>query len=384
MSVLKDITKARAELVMSQPFFASIALRLRLEEKKNLPAIMGTDSVKLYYNPDMIEAEKLTEIELRTIVCHEVLHVALLHSFRKENRDHFLWNVACDYAVNLIIEDTPGLKLADGLLFDRRYAGMSAEAIYDLLPKTMTQQALNGMDKKMPGDVYEYEGSGNADDKSDPYSASKEEMEQQWKIDVSAAANAARMAGTLPSGLERMITKMLAPKIPWQEVLTRFVTSQAKDDYTFKSPNRRFVHAGLYLPTLNNPRLDNIGIIVDTSGSISEEQLNEFASEMQSIMHLYPGTEAEVLYVDTEVANHQTMDAEDFALVPKGGGGTDFAPGFEWFDEHKIDPACIIYFTDGYCNSYPNDRYVNCPVLWVVTSGYEEFSPPFGEVVMLT
>jgi len=81
--------------------------------------------------------------------------------------------------------------------------------------------------------------------------------------------------------------------------------------------------------------------------------LDIFASELQSILTIYPGTEIRVIYVDTKVANTETIDIYNFQLNAKGGSGTDFRPSFEYIEEKAVIPSCIIYFIDGWCNSFP-------------------------------
>ena len=84
-------------------------------------------------------------------------------------------------------------------------------------------------------------------------------------------------------------------------------------------------------------------------------------------------------YVDTKVAAVETIDIYDFQMHAKGGGGTDFKPGFEYIEKEGISPACAVYFTDGWCSSYP-EEVPGYPTLWVSTDRIN-FKPPFGEVI---
>jgi predicted metal-dependent peptidase len=365
METIKKITKARAGLVLSSPFFASIALHLKLKEDQECPTAY-TDSVVLGYNPEFID--KLSNAELKGVICHEVLHIAMLHPFRKNNRDAMRWNIACDYAINPIVKDA-GFTLPEGALLDDRYKGMEAEVIYNKLPKQLPT------DKNMIGEVRDYK-----QDKSDNNSNTKKQQEQNWKITLSGAASIAKAQGKLPAGLDRMIKDILQPKLPWREILSRFITENAKNDYTWTQPNKRYLYSGLYLPGLNVPTLGTIAVIIDTSGSISQRELDTFASELQSILHIYPGTEIRVIYVDTKVVATETIDIYDFKLNAKGGGGTDFKPGFEYLEREGIYPTFVIYFTDGYCWSFPDEP--EYPVLWALT-GSAGFDPPFGESIYM-
>jgi len=364
-TTIKKITKARAGLVLSSPFFASLALQLKLKKDNNCQTAY-TDSVVLGYNPEFID--KLSNAELKAVICHEVLHIAMLHPFRRRSRDPFLWNVAADFAINAIVRDA-GFTLPEGALINEKYKGMEAEVIYSQLPKQL-QLPSNSV---MIGDVKDYE-----QDKGDANSNTPSQQEQNWKITLTSVAQIAKSQGKLPAGLDRMIQEILQPKLPWREILSRFITENAKNDYTWTVPNKRYLYSGLYLPGLNVPALGTIAVIIDTSGSISQKELDIFASELLSILTIYPGTEIKVIYVDTKVASTETVNIYDFQLHAKGGGGTDFKPGFEYIEEEAIMPSCVIYFTDGWCDSFPSAP--EYPTLWVLTDKVN-FKPPFGEVI---
>ena len=116
-------------------------------------------------------------------------------------------------------------------------------------------------------------------------------------------------------------------------------------------------------------------MIIDTSGSVDQKELDMFAAELKSILISYPDTEMEVIYVDSKVAGTQTLNISDLELNAKGGGGTDFRPGFDYIEKEDINPVCVLYFTDGYCNSFP-EREPYYPTLWIITS-LMNFKPPF-------
>lgn len=258
------------------------------------------------------------------------------------------------------------MDLPEGGLLDSKYDGMSSEQIYELLPD-------------IP-EVTCYVGFGDVDDAPEgPMEEGYEEIEREIKQLLVAAANTARLAGKLPGHLERFVGDQIKAVIPWREVLARFLTISAKDDYSFNRPNSRYLHSGYYLPSLRSETLGEIYFFVDTSGSISNEELNKFAAEMRFITDQFRKT-IEVLYIDTEVAGTQTLEPGDIdQLEAQGGGGTDFCPGFDYLIEHDIKPLAVIYYTDGYCSSFP--AIPDYEVLWAVYGGNHSFDPPFGEVL---
>src|SRR6478752_5385793 len=127
------IARQRTELVLSQPFFGALALRLNVREDATAKTFW-VDGETLGYNPTYMES--LSDLEVRGVVAHEVLHVANGHCWRQGARDPDRWNDACDYAINPIVLSS-GMVLPKGALVDPRYTGKSAEEIYGLL----TQEA---------------------------------------------------------------------------------------------------------------------------------------------------------------------------------------------------------------------------------------------------
>jgi len=376
MNAKDRIIKARTNLVLTSPFFASIALQLKLKEDKEHPTAY-TDSVILGYNPDFIN--KLTDTEITAVICHEVLHIAMLHPFRRESRLFKRWNIACDYAINPIVNRS-GYILPEGTLFNPEYDNLEAEAIYSILPENENQKNADKPNSEenqnMIGEVRDYKQKVNQKE----YKNTINQQKQNWKIKISNAASIAKAQGKLPVELDRTIKEILRPQLSWQEILARFITENARDDYSWKQPNGRYLYANLYLPTLRSAKLNTIAVIIDTSGSVRQKELDQFAAELQAILSLYPNTEIIVIYVDTKVANVETVNINNLELHARGGGGTDFRSGFEYIQKENINPACIIYFTDGYCRKFPEKA--DSPTLWILTS-QKRFQPPFGEVIRI-
>lgn len=351
---MNKLTKAKVQMIVSAPFFATIALSLEYVEDKSIPTAC-TDGKTIFYNPDFIES--LTKEEIVGLLIHEVLHIANLHHLRLQNRDPERFNVAADYTINEIITQA-GYSLPKGGLLDPKYSNMSAEDIYNQLPA----------DVKKPN--YGEFKQGNSNPK---------EEEQRVKVLVAKAAAVAKQQGKLPSALNRLVEQTLENKVNWREVLARFLTDTIVSDYKWTRPNKRYLPT--YLPSMDTiPVLGEIVLIVDTSGSINQKLLNEFSAEVSDVCRNM-SKDLMVMYVDAAVQSIQIFEPEDhIVLKPKGGGGTDFVPGFKYLESKDIEPACLIYFTDGECNSFPSEPFY--PVLWAVYNN-NNFKPPFGETIKL-
>lgn len=227
-------------------------------------------------------------------------------------------------------------------------------------------------------------GQGGVEDAPATSDAELEQAEAEAKQELAAAIQIAKQQGELPAYLEKMVGEMLQPRIPWQEVLSRFISDTSKSDYSFMKPNRRFSNSRLVMPSLYKEEVGGIVLVIDTSISVFSQikLLNRFASEMQEVCSMMRSP-ITVIHVDTAVKGEPDIIEPDdtFNLVPRGGGGTDFRPPFEWLEENEVDVKCLIYFTDMECSSFPSEEPAY-PVLWA-RYGSDRRVPPFGEVIQV-
>jgi len=373
MKANEKLTRARAQLVLDATFFGSLALRLFLVEDHQTDTAY-TNGVILGYNPDFIDV--LSMEESRGLVAHEVMHLACMHHTRRDGRDHYNWNVAADYAINGILEDS-GFKMPAGSLCDGRYAGKSAEAIYALLPGQNNEDGGTGQDNHQspattPGEVHD--APGNTPD--------IKQAEAKWRVNIAQAAQQAKSMGNLPGGIQRMVDEMLYPKVDWQTLMRHFLEQAASNDYSWLPPSRRYVSRGLCMPGLHSRELGRVVIAVDTSGSIDIEALSQFSAEISSLLEAFDAV-IDVVYCDTKIQDHQQFERQDLPLEmqPVGGGGTDFRPVFEWVEAQGISPCCLIYLTDLECHRFP-ENIPGYNVIWVQTGG-GDYNVPFGDVLKL-
>ncbi|KKN90158.1 hypothetical protein LCGC14_0232740 [marine sediment metagenome] len=382
------LTRARSSLILNHAFFGTIALRMRLVEDvgcvKRVGGAYWTNGEMLGYEPDVIIAESDKEVEFS--VAHEVMHVAMAHPVRRKNRDPLLWNIAGDFAINQILESS-GFSLADDVLLDEQFKGMSADEIYNKLKKKIKESK----QKTCCGGLKDHPSRGagrNGNNKkgkrnnggSPSVSAAESKAMADVKILVAQAAAVAKSQGQFPADLERFVGELLHPKVNWVDRLRQFVEHSARNDYSWLKPNRRHLGRGIYLPSLHSQEIGCIVIAVDTSGSISQVELTRFATELSEILSTIDIEKVYVVYCDAKVAGTEEFDKTDLPirLHAKGGGGTDFKPPFKWVEDNGIIPACFIYMTDMYCNSFPQEP--EYPVMWASTSKREHL-PPFGDLL---
>jgi len=381
----QKLTKAKTALLLDSPFFGTLLLRFRTEERQDI-STAATDGKSLFYNPSFINS--LTGDFLKAVLAHEVMHVALLHHTRREKRDAQKWNIAADLAINPLLIKS-GFKLPQGALLAQEFKGMTAEEIYKRLPddgqgqgqgQGGSGQGQGGSDPGNMGGVMDAPHDGP--EGSALTAEERAQAEESAKIATQQAAQAAKAAGSIPGGIRRIVEEIINPRLPWQDILRRFINSVAKNDYTWTIPNRRYISAGLYLPSMLSEQVGNIVLAIDTSGSIDNEALAQFGAELSAILD-YINAELTVIYCDAQIQKVETYTKSDLPLrlQAHGGGGTDFRPPFKYVHENGLNPVVFIYFTDLQCWAWPHEA-PDYPVLWAAyDSGETEV--PFGEIMRI-
>jgi predicted metal-dependent peptidase len=420
--VLGRISKARTKLVARLPFFGHLALKLRPRITNGQHGV-GTAAVSsdgtLIVNADF--ADKLTDPELCFVVCHEVLHPAMLYFERMQGRIPKLWNMAHDYAINLIIKQMAdaNIKLIPDCLCDDKYRDWSAEEIYDDLLKDAVMVSIaqgcqscdgtgqqGGSDPQQgqgdpqdgqggqPGDSQGQgggsgqgqpcpdcqgtgsggqggKGQGRQNPLNDPLfgdgrddlnstedgkkgqsgdKAAKNRINTDWKISIVEAATRHEQQkgrGTLPGSLQRLIEELTDPKVDWREKLSRWVGENGRQqDYSYRRPSRRSESVGQYMPSLQKYGIDDIVLMIDTSGSIGDRMLKEGLAEVQGVTEDL-GISCRAMVIDAALHDDVTInDAYELSERLSGGGGSDFRPAFDKLRDDQFE-GVVIAFTDG-------------------------------------
>jgi predicted metal-dependent peptidase len=180
---------------------------------------------------------------------------------------------------------------------------------------------------------------------------------------------------------------MLEPQVDWCREFADFVSAacKGKDEYTWRKFNRRMLPNDLFLPTVEDETIGEIVVPIDTSGSIGQKELNEFASELVSIAELVQPEAIRIIWWDTKVHGEQLFtenyDQIGSMLKPQGGGGTRVSCVSEYINKKKIKAECVVVFTDGYLE---NDVVwnIDSPTLWLVTEN-KHWTPPTGKMVFV-
>jgi len=403
------LSAARTRLILDKPFLGALVLRLPMHAAKtDWCPTTATDARGFYYNPEYIAALSIEQTQF--MLAHEALHCALSHFARRQHRVRHKWDLACDYAINpLLIDD--GLTPPPNALQMPAYKGMTAEEIYPLIDDNdesetldkhaydqdnesrgsgsgMTEKDLDQRDRDQSNPEPGEEGRGQSAspepgggaDRPQPLTPDEQDtLAVQWQQRMAGAAQQAMQAGKLGGELARMIDHLLQPQLPWRMLLARYMSAIARDDYSYMRPSRR--EGDFILPTLRSHQLDLV-VAVDTSGSIKDEELEEFINEIDALKGQVRARVA-LLPCDARLCEGAPFVFEPWEELRrpqeiKGGGGTSFRPVFEWVERQGLRPDLLVYFTDAQ-GDFPAGEPAY-PVVWLV-KGWAKV--PWGERIQL-
>jgi len=388
--VREMLITARVGLLLKASFFGNLATRLKLVNADEWCSTAATDGRNFYYNSRFIKMLRPKEIEF--LFGHEVLHCVYDHFGRRGERDHQLFNIANDYCVNAdLIKHRVGEKITTvPCLHNPKYDGMSSEEIYDILYEKaekldigklldqMIDEHLDGEgDEEQDGDGNEKEGKGRPKLTAEERQQIKDEIKEA----MLAAAATVDGAGNLPAGVKRLIQELTEPQMNWRELLRMQLESTIKSDYTWMRASRKGWHMDAVMPGMKVDPMIDIAVALDASGSISETMLKDFLGEIQGIMDSFPAYKIHVFTFDTEAYNPAQYDSDNLDDIcdyeVKGGGGTDFDAIYSYLKENEIEPKRLVVFTDGYpFGSWGDENYAD--TVWIL-HGTTTIEPPWGQ-----
>jgi len=413
------ITKARARLLVRAPFLGSIALGLEWVCAPDI-GTMATDGRRVWFNPCWCEEHGIEKT--MGVIGHEVLHIVNKHHLRRGDRNADLWNIAADLLINRLLEDDNFTLPPDGL-FDRerRFAGLPTETIYARLHEEQEQQqachaqqqpgetqantpshgpsnaaasaspnqpaaqpAVTGKaDGAKDGDVTPARHWGEVRDLTAPNGkplnpSQRRRAEYDLDVCIRQAVASARRASKFSTGYEEVIN-VTTNQIDWSDKFRISFDGLLRAEVSWTRPNRRFVQHGLYLPGWRRVGPGRIAFVLDTSGSISPEELALYTAGVLGILEETGPEEVVLVQCDARVQHVAYLRAgETFdAVEVRGRGGTLFQPAFDWITDSGLAFSAIVYATDLDCIDEPQDPGV--PVIWLTPN--DNRTMPFGEIV---
>lgn len=421
MNAEERVMRARIQLQKSKPFFAFLLMYANIREAEGSMAekvrTLAADAKgNVYYNAEYVDT--LTDEVLEAALCHEILHIALEHLYRGKEMEHhpILGNIAADMVVNdILVED--GFKLNHDWIvpYNHSYTldymdgseltveninEKPMEVIYDEIRRDSkgrdegntgdgsggSGDATGGGEGEREGGI---DGSGQFDthitSPRDSMGEADKKANKEWKRKITEAAAYAKMRGELPAGLEERIDHILESKMNWKQHLNKYITSRIPYDYSYSRPSNRSISTGFYMPHITKNEQLDIVVAIDTSGSISQDELGMFLGEMIGIAKSFPQVSMRIIDCDSAIQSDRVVKNGNITKIRemtiKGRGGTSHVPVYEYVKSKYPNTKILINFTDGYTD-FPERHNWKWDTLWVLTKdGCDENDIPFGEVI---
>lgn len=339
-----------------------------------------TDGEKICFSPKFMES--LSDSELDFVLMHEVMHVALKHCNRGLKYNQELFNIACDIVVNSNILKSKGMNLdaikVNGNISMHQIEGkegylFTAEEVYEKLLKNGNILPSLGFD-----DHSKWEMDKEREDDVNAKIIAIKDMEDR------AHQNGKPGVGSIPVGVERLVKELKESRVNWRELLNEFIEFEI-NDYTFLPPDRRY-DAEFFMPSFSemDENLEDVLFMVDTSGSMTIEDITLVYSEINGAIQAFDGRLKGLIgFFDAKVYDPIPFDSSiDLTkIIPKGGGGTSFHNVFRYVMQMENKPKYLIILTDGYASFPKEEEKGNIPLLWLLTN--DEVKPPYGKVAIM-
>ncbi len=425
----RALARFRVRALRAVPFYATLALHARVTYDPSVP-LAATDGDAIILNPTSMN--ELDEHEFAFVIIHELMHLALRHVPRRKQRQPYPWNLVTDALINHTIDTSSAYHRRDSTLRAHAPEGVftltrltellkqpedpaalaqrSAEELYALLRQhapppdedaasseadhtsnekddTPTNNH-NALEPKTPDSSNTFTTRAWSDlrDDASRSDAERAESDAHWRRALANASalqreHESRNPGSTPAGLRRLIDANNDSIIDWRTLLWHHLSAYPHD---YSSFDRRFLQHEQYLDLLDGQAL-TLEVCIDTSGSIDQQALNAFASELNGILNAYPAVRARLYYCDAHLDGPHDIETLNDAPPPVGGGGTSFRPFFEHLER---DPSgatnpIAVYFTDGY-GDFPEHAPSDHTTIWAVQpGGLESERFPFGEIVRI-
>lgn len=439
----EQLTKVKIQLMRSAPYFSYLLDYMKyIEDTKGFTQTLGvTKDGRIFYNPEFVAELAISNFNtLIGVVLHEVMHLALEHHLRQKGRNimvgqHSLWNIAIDISANLMILKNGYSLPKDAIYPDvnndsveilntsiENLTDKSSEELYDELRQSLQEQMNN--QKSQSGDddsdgsgqgygttVFDPDGElgdvpsfddhlwGEEFDSNDPAKQGQGEgadseptnfndklKNKSWSQIAAEAFAYAKNRGNVPAGMGRDFEEIHSTQVPWRTLLRKEISSVLPVDYTWNTPNKKHIWNGLYMPSLRK-ELVQVLIAIDTSGSMSKNELSIVVAEIKSLLRTFDNVEFRLITHDVEVHDDYALTNGNInklnTIELHGGGGTSHEHLYNYISEKRYREKLLVSFTDGYSDIESVSIKKNTLFILVGSHKAKHFIEPYGRVVSI-
>lgn len=414
----EKLIRARYALYRDYPFFGLMLTKLRTVPTMDVPTMAVDDNSNIYINPNFVINE-LSDAEVTGVLAHEVMHIATMTFFRLRGRKMKLWNIATDYMMNRDLLEM-GIALPKMGLLPKKQGNqwiiqeqglppinitdLTAEELYNELNKIAQQQQeqiqkildqlgekQEELDKHLtPEEAQQIEVEGVPSD--DENFKPGQKGQGQTKADIDDALDTAKRTRGDDAGVPRTFSKdLLKPKANWKNLLRNFVKSASTQYHDWSRPQKRALASGYYAPKTRLEQEDiDLVIAIDTSGSISEDIMKVFITELLSIIRSFKNVKINLLLWHTNVYYEVDIDTrkkriddiqKELLNLPYKEGGTEISSIKKYLDKKPTKSKKItglLVFTDGEVEDNPQFPDAKRKLFMITEGGTDEILKKYG------
>jgi predicted metal-dependent peptidase len=402
MNRTEQLAIVSKDLMLDEAFYGLFLIMLNKQWNNDIVPTAGVARNEIGYQLYLNENfwDKLDKFQQRGLLKHELLHIGFFHLTDFDHlSDHDLANIAKDIEINQYIQEKylpPGPLLPESFPELNLEEKKGTQYYYDKLQQAKKNGScpnLNAMLAAMAaGKITVVIKTGDGDDSevqvpdhgtwkefSDLDEATKKLIKSQTEhILKEVADQVTKSRGTIPGEFAEIIKRINTiepPKFDWRSYLRRFAGGSQKV-YTRKS-RRKYNKRYQDNPGLKIKPRRHILVGIDTSGSVSSNELKEFLHEIYHMQKT--GTEVTIAQADAAIRHIGPYDPKKDIEI-HGRGGTSFQPIIDYFNEHPHKYTCLIYLTDG---EAPAPTPARGKMLWVMSSQSKRNEELIGPQIVL-
>lgn len=395
VSVMKLIS--RRNLAFDTSVLLSLTRNISEDEKVTIK-IEGTN---IYINPSWFMP--LSENDRQWWLRHEVWHAIGMDEVRVGDKDPERWNLACDLWINNMLASDSGfdVRMPDDAVYMKEVDGMSKDQIYEMLEQNPNKEKQQ-QNKNDPtagdcgGGQQPDQNQGNSapdnsdgDDNNDSgnnpsQSRDNGKLEKELQNLVAQAAIQAKQAGApVPPSVEQYLEELYNPKLNWNKILQRYMTSYDTHDYSYARFNKKMLPHGFILPTMYSEGMGPVMFATDESCSVTDEEFKNYVGAITNVKTRFNPERVDVLAFTTRVERMVTIEKDEEIekqLNFRGHGGTHIPAVFDYIEQNKLKPQVLIVFSDME-SALPTVK-PNFDTIWISVNN-RRFKAPFGRSIYI-
>ena len=413
----KHLSKGLMSLIRQTPFYTNLLIRNEIVECDELDSFMATDGKRLIFNSSILQCNTK---EMAEILKHEAMHIANKHHIRGKQLEkqyekeiekygidfRMAFNIAADLAINSLLRANYELTwresdiLRGGCIpgfssgFEDFPENKTCEFYFDMIVDMAKQAHKEKQKAESETESTTQQDDSFADDVKKAITGesentfmkgevlipeeSDEQLEKEFNVNIARASIASKQAGEKSEIIDAILSEMVEEKtVNWRAEIQRFFSATCKGKPNYKKPNRRFSNSEFIFPSNKEKQVNEIVLLLDTSGSMSDECISMVYDHIEQILAISKETSIRLIHFDEEpfkeyesVYNKSNIPINREDISRLGCGGTQYCNSLDYATSHQ--PSGIIMLTD--MMPYDDEEFekyvAKLPILFISTMLY--------------